>query len=59
MTTVAVRRLAAVLGGVIMGLSLRGLLVTIGVDLGPSHFTPIGGVFGLGLGLLVAALVRE
>ena len=24
-----------------------------------SHFTPIGGVFGLGLGLLVAALVRE
>ncbi len=51
--------MTAVLGGIIMGLSFRGLLVLIGLDLGPSHFTPIGGVFGLGLGLLVAALVRE
>jgi hypothetical protein len=57
----ASRRLAAVIGGVLAGLGTGGILFAAGVV--PDGATPpiaIGsGTAGLGLGLMVAALIRD
>ena len=55
------RRLAAVIGGLFLGLGTGGILFAAGVvPDGATPPIPIGsGAAGLGLGLIVAALIRD
>lgn len=55
------RRLAAVIGGLLVGLGTGGILFAVGIV--PDGATPpmpiASGAAGLGLGLIVAALIRD